>query len=512
MLMCQVVLHAIQKQMTKNPMATAVCYANRSYSYLDLEMASNQLANYLENYHVVEGDIIAFFMRRSFDVLVTMLGIWKVGASYLSLDFDTPLHRLKQLIFQAKPKCIVSEPSLINSLPQQIPILTRQDPEYLKCSTVYQKQPNIRPDQPAYLIYTSGSTGQSKGVLVTQANLTNYLFWFNEHFQITDRDIFNFNSSPAFDFAVTCTFPPLLVGAQVLITSEVDILNIEEYCNQLIQHQVTFVKWTPSYFKFLVSYVEKSRPNFSNLRYLMVAGEELLTTYVERWFSIYPSHTIINEYGPTETTVGITTQLITKSNLNKQLKTIPIGYPVQNSILYVVDSNNHVVEKGEIGELLVGGSSVSLGYYNEPELTNTSFIKNPFGIENDILYRTGDLVRQLSDESYLYVGRIDHQIKINGYRVEPSEVEYYLLQYITIDQAYVVARKSKENYQFLEGYIVLKPKTQFDEAKIRAYLSQHLFHFMVPRNFYVIDQFPLTSNGKIDHRNLLKPLEVEGYE
>lgn len=498
-------LSAIKAQFVRNPKAIAVCHDNQSFSYRDLETSANRLANYLRHHRVIQGDIVALYMRRSFDMLVAMLAVWKVGASYVSLDFETPSTRLVDIINQTRLKCIVTEPALLNALPQEFPLLTCQDYNLLNFDGHYASQSAKNEEQAAYLVFTSGSTGQPKGVLVTHGNLANYVFWFNKQFQITNQDVFNFNSSPAFDFAVTCTHAPLVAGAQVLITGEADVLDIETYCNQLVKHHVTFAKWTPSYFKILVNYVEKYKPDLSHLRYLMIAGEELLTNYVERWFAVYPSHTIINEYGPTETTVGIMTQVITKSNLNKQLKTVPIGLPIRNTSFYIVGSNCDLRPQGEVGELWIGGASVALGYYMAPQLTQTCFIENPFcNNKGDMLYKTGDLVKQLPDESYLYVGRIDNQVKINGYRVEISEIEHGLLQQPEVDHACVVVRENESCDRYLEAYIVLKPQIHsFNESELCKNMSQHLPQFMMPQRYHIIDHIPLTSNGKVDHCALL---------
>lgn len=497
-------LSDIESQSAKNPMAIAVCHDGQTFSYRDLEVSANRLANYLKHFRVAQGDIVVLYMRRSFDLIVAMLAVWKIGATYVSLDFETPSERVISIINQSKPKCIITEPALLNDLPQEFPLLTCQDPELLDFDHYYESQTEKSGKNAAYLIYTSGSTGQPKGVLVTHDNLSNYIFWFNKHFNITNQDVFSFNTSPAFDFAVTCLHAPLVAGGQILITSEADVLDIETYINQLVKHRVTFAKWTPSYFKILVNYVEKYKPDLSHLRYLMIAGEELLVKYVERWFEIYPSHNIINEYGPTETTVGITTQLITKSNLNKQLKTVPIGQPVRNSNLYIVDSHGNLLPQGEVGELWIGGASVALGYYKSSELTQRSFIKNPFSEKNEMLYKTGDLVKQLPDKSYLYIGRIDNQVKINGYRVEINEVEHYLLQHPEIDQACIVVREDEGNNRYLEAYIVLKSQDHsFNVSELRKNISQCLPQFMIPQYYHIIDHIPLTANCKIDHRALI---------
>ncbi len=509
------IIHCIQEQITQHPEAIAVVHEHRVFTYRELDAHANRLSHYMTQYHVQSGDRVVFLMRRSFDLLATVLAIWKLGAVYVPLDPSTPSARLQHILNEVAPRCVISEPALLSKIPcQKMPVLTVKDLAYQDCNPDFNTlhDGNID-DQLAYLIYTSGSTGVPKGVMITHANLANHVTWLTQKFQFSSKDCFSFNSSMAFDFSVASTLIPLSVGAKIVMTSEATTLDLKHYFKQLTEHQVTFAKWTPSYFKLLVEYVEHYQPDLSAFRYIMLAGEELLTVYVKRWLDIYPHHSLINEYGPTEATVGITTHVVTRTNLNTALRTVPIGSAAKNTTLYVVGRQNNLCKPGEIGELLIGGASVARGYYKQPKLTADRFIDHPFSSDKQTFYKTGDLVKQLSDGSYLYVGRIDQQIKIDGYRVELSEIEYRMMHYPGIQQAAVTVEKNELNNATLMAYIVLDHNSSIDFKKLRQHLSQYLPQFMMPKHYYRISQIPLNQNRKVDYaalkKHMIKPKVTE---
>jgi amino acid adenylation domain-containing protein len=485
----------------------AVVHNDNIFTYQDLESHSNKLAHYLDKFNVKKNSKVAFLMRRSFDMLTTILAIWKLGATYIPLDPKTPKKRIEHMLNDISPTCIVSDPALLSKIPYNNGlILTLADPEYVSSKETNCSVNGDFDNLLAYIIYTSGSTGQPKGVMLTHANVVNHIKWLIQDFQFSSEDCFSFNSSMAFDFSVACTILPLAVGAKIVITNEEDTLDIEKYCQQLVKNKVTFVKWTPSYFKLLVDYVEIHHPDLSAFRYLMTGGEELLTSYVERWLKIYPEHRIINEYGPTEASVGITTHVITKDTLDKSLYTVPIGKPAINTTLYLVDQQNNLVADGETGELLIGGASVARGYYNQPQLTAERFIDDHFTKNSQKLYRTGDLVKKLPDNSYLYVSRIDNQVKVDGYRIELNEIEHWLLKYAGIKHVKVIIDKTNRGTPIIIAYFVIDGLSPVSFDDLRNYLSNCLPQFMIPSHFVQVSHIPCNRNGKVDIEALKKQI------
>ncbi len=494
------IINSIMESIVKYPSRVAII-DNAPYTYQELDLHSNKISNYLLKYNVQHESKVVFLMRRSFDMLATILAIWKRGGTYIPLDLKTPPQRIKRILDNIEPACIVCDSSLLSHISGEgdIPVLTLKDTEFINCDNYC----NISEQaQLAYMIYTSGSTGEPKGVMITQDNLVNHVSWLIDDYGFSSTDCFSFNSSMAFDFSVACTLLPLSVGAKIIITSEIDTLDIATYCRQLEENKVTFAKWTPSYFRLLIDYVEHSRPNLLFFRYIMVAGEELLTSYAEKWFNIYPSHRLINEYGPTEATVGITTYLVTKETLNKELHTVPIGKPAINSTLYLADLQNNLIKDNEIGELLIKGASVALGYYKQPKLTAERFIDNPFDNKSEKLYRTGDLVKKLPCGNYLYVGRIDNQVKVNGFRIELSEIEHYILQYNNIRHAKITIEKEDQETSKINAYLVLRENTSIHLENLRKALSQQLPNFMIPSQFFFVSHIPVNKNGKVDYKAL----------
>ena len=495
--------HSILKHLKKETETVCALQDNIIYSYDDLEKLSNQLANYLVKYQVIPSSKVVIFMRRSFDSLAAILALWKLGACYVPIDYQTPLERIKFILHEVKPKCVITEPALVNKFNEiNVPILTLKDPILFKQTILFDSILIKDNEALGYIIYTSGSTGEPKGVMVTHSNIDNYVTWLTSTLEMNTTDVVNFNASLAFDFSITCTIAPLAARASILISNESTALNIDYYLNELSINKVTIVKWTPSYFKILVEQAESKPYNLSSLRYILLGGEPLATTYVQRWLAIYPTHCIVNEYGPTETTVGVASHRVDITNLNKSCPTIPIGNPINNTRFHVLTNQNKLAKHGEVGELLIGGSSVTAGYYRQENITKTQFIINTSLATDSKLYKTGDLVRQLQDNTYLYLGRIDRQIKVNGYRIEPAEIEYHLLNYEDIQQAVVTSEVIEEVNNILTAYIVIKGNQSLEVENIEKCLLKYLPSYMLPQYYFLLSKIPLTENGKIDFIHL----------
>ena len=456
-------LEKIQEIIKNTPKAIAAIHEEEKLTYQQLGYNANRLSLYLKSQQVKKGSVVVLFMRRSPDVLVSILAIWQLGASYLPLDYETPKERIKKILKEVQPSCIISEPALLLKIPKEnIPVITLKDPEIDKISTVKNVSTDLTQSSSkdlAYIMYTSESTGNPKRVIISQTNLKNHIDWLIETFNFSNKDVFSWNSPVAFDFSVPCMLAPLIVGATIIISSESDIFAIERYCQQLITHQVSFVKWTPSYFRLLIEYARNNQLDLSSFRYLMVAGEPFLTTLAQNWFEIFPSHTLVSEYSPTETSVGITGYIFNHKTLNTQLNTVPIGKAVSNSDLYVVDAESSLLNPGKINELLIGSKSVGLGdlgYYQAKEqaeiksidLTNEKFIGNCFSKSSEKLYRTGDLVKCLKEKQNTASDTKKDDNKKNRHAIAIIALECKFPGAENSEKFWEICKKGKETISF----------------------------------------------------------------
>lgn len=497
------ILDAIKGRQGVDTNIAALIHDETAYTYRTLIDVYERFSDYLHTVPIQSGDRVIILMRRSFELIAAMLSVWQLDATYVPIDMNTPTARLQHIIKDVSPRCIVSEPAFLTKCSDvMVPVLTLYDVMNKEMTVSNCSQMGLKhSDSLAYLIYTSGSTGTPKGVMITQANLENYILWVSNHLTLSSADCFSFNSSMAFDFSVTCTWLPLFLGARILITPEEDTLQIGQYYAQLIQHRVTVVKWTPSYFNLLLEYAERHHPPLDHLRYIILGGEVLFTAPVARWLAIYPHHCLINEYGPTETTVGVTAEHVTMDTLDPSSLTIPIGYPARGTTLRIVDAEGRPIQSGEVGELWVEGGSVGAGYYHRPELTDASF-GTVTEKQSQRFYKTGDLVQQLPDGRYCYLGRRDQQVKINGYRVECGEVEQTLLRYPSIRQAVVVAESSGPLTQILVAYLVIDSKSSVEFKAVNAFLLQSLPAYLCPTHYHLISHVPMNRHGKRDEAAL----------
>lgn len=497
-----------ERQVEERPESIAVIYNNQSITYADLNSRANQLAHYLRAVGVNADRSVALCLERSIDTLIAMLGILKAGGAYLPLDPSQPEERLSMILQDSKTAFLVSQFDI-----------AKKFIHYHGTKIILDKLPSLA-DQPdhnpdfeynsanlAYIIYTSGSTGKPKGVLIEHGSVVNYCRWLDDYCDYSDQDHIDFSANYVFDMAVTTSIVPLMLGLKIIICPDDIKKTPRAYLNHLKNHQINTIKITPSYFHILLQEVSDSVIPLPHLKNIILGGENLPTKDCQSWLSLYQEHRLFNEYGPTEATVAVSQFKVTYSNVFSLGAYVPIGKPGPTMECYLLDDAMKPISDGDTGELYIGGNCLARGYLNAPALTNKQFVRVSIGKSaKKRLYKTGDLCRRLADESIEYIGRIDDQIKIRGYRVEPEEIEKYLSAHPAIKEALVLARGDKLNEKRLIAYYILNDGHSLEnDNEIRQYLQQHLPEFMIPSAFVCVDSFPLNENGKLDRAALPIP-------
>ncbi|WP_353931424.1 non-ribosomal peptide synthase/polyketide synthase [Okeanomitos corallinicola TIOX110] len=482
------------EQVEKTPNAVAVVFENQQLTYSELNNKANQLAHYLISLGVKADILVGICVERSLEMIIGQLGILKAGASYLPIDPEYPTERIKFILEDTKINILLTQQNLKQKIQNNQTQTTCLDTEWEKINQQNQKNPHkeITSNHLAYVIYTSGSTGTPKGVEITHQGLTNLINWHQKQFKITTADKATQLAGTGFDAAVWETWPYLTAGATLHLVRKEILVSPEQLQKWLTENQITisFVP-TPITQELLKLDWKKEK---TKLRYLLTGGDKLTQNPTNK----IPFQ-VINNYGPTENTV-VTTSCI----LETQKQTSPsIGKPIDNTKVYILDSNLQPVPVGVAGELHIAGTGLARGYLNRPELTAEKFIPNPFDNGKTKLYKTGDLVRYLTDGNIEYLGRSDNQVKIRGFRIEIGEIETALNQNENVQTSVVVVREDKPGYKKLVAYIVSETKLKTKE--LRKYLKSKLPEYMIPSNFVYLENLPLTPNGKIDRRALPEP-------
>ena len=506
----QQTIHTLfESQVERMPDNTAVVYAGKSLAYGKLNEKANQLAHHLRENGVKPGAHVALCMDRSIDCLITILAILKAGGAYIPLDPSQPEERLLFILNDnGTPVLIVkSKPQEQFIHYQGKIIIIDNDAKKISKQANHNLSSLVTPQDLAYVIYTSGSTGIPKGVLIEHRSVVNYCSWFADYCHCEPQERIDFSSNYIFDMAVTTSIVPLTLGLTVVICNDELKHIIRPYLQHLEKNKVNIVKITPSYFKVLLHEVKNNFIALPHLKTIVLGGENLSSADCASWLALYPEQILFNEYGPTEATVAVSQYRVCKANLSASEVNIPIGTPGQNMKCYILGADNALVLEGEIGELYIGGVSLARGYLNQPELTESLFITDPFSNkDNARLYKSGDLCRQGPNGVIEYLGRIDAQVKIRGFRVEPGEIEKYLVEHPAIDAAIVLAREEHLNEKRLIAYYILKEASKAPSAsQLRQYLQKRLPDYMIPTVLVRVDAFPLTANGKLDFKALPVP-------
>ncbi len=355
----------------------------------------------------------------------------------------------------------------------------------------------------AYVIYTSGSTGTPKGVLIEHAGVINYALWFARACDVQPGDRVDFSSNPAFDFALTISLVPLILGLTVVICNDTTKKDPRRYLHYIQNNAIKLIKLTPSYFRVLVNEVKNKACPLPQLEKILLGGENLSKAECESWLSYYSHQELFNEYGPTETSIAVTIFQVNAKNVASLGENIPIGQLAPDLRAQLVDKNGRIVSSlNETGELYIGGICLARGYLNQPELTAKNFISN----EQGRWYKTGDLCRQHADGNFECLGRIDHQLKIRGFRVEIEEIESYLSLHPALKTAVVIATDKYQKEKSLIAYYILQEgQDELDSTVLREHLKRYLPEYMIPLAFVRMDSFPLNANEKLDRAALPIP-------
>ena len=495
------VVELFERQADKTPQAVAVEFADRQLTYAELNARANQLARYLEKLEVGPETTAGLCMERSLEMFVALLGIMKAGAVYVPLDPQYPADRLAFMAEDAALKLTLIHNMTANVTPQSVGRIVNlsRDTELISQEPDSNLSVKDHPENLAYIIYTSGSTGKPKGVGISYGALCNQLCWATRALQLSATDRFLQKGSLSFDASFEEIFTPLLAGARIVATKPGGEHDVEYLAKLVASQDVTCIDVNPSLLRAFLDYPDATV--WRSVRLVTCGGEALKPELVKLFHTRF-SGTLINVYGPTEAAV----QCSWADNL-QPAESVPIGRPVANTTLFVLDEHFEPVPVGAAGELFIGGAGVARGYINHPALTAERFMPDPFSASGgERLYSTGDLVKWRNDGQLYFVGRLDYQVKLRGYRIELGEIEKAIESHPQVKQAVVVVREDQPGVPRLVGYVVrVAEGPTFNIAALREYLKKRLPDYMVPAAWVEMKEFPLTPTGKIDRKALPAP-------
>ncbi|MDZ3952380.1 amino acid adenylation domain-containing protein [Bacillus thuringiensis] len=495
------------QQVCSNPHAIAISTETGSYTYEEVNQRSNQIATYLVENGIRVNEVVAIYLDRSVESILCMLGILKSGGVYVPIDINYPTERVSYILNDSKAKVILTKQILIkDSLIQQGKVVAIED---VFASVAIQDILNKnKVEDPAYMIYTSGSTGKPKGTLLKHAGVLNLVEWRSRTFRMTKHDVLSQFYSHSFDSSVSEIFSALLTGARLHLLTEEQKFSSDTFLNAIATYNITISDVATAFFKQLANGISpKQLVLIDSLRVLIMGGEAASAEAIRKWKSkVGKEVQIVNEYGPTETTVSSLYYSVPEY-VGNDVTNIPIGRPIGNTKIYILNEDMQPCPIGVIGELYIESVGVAITYVNQPDKTEQSFVCNPFSKEKrSHLYRTGDLVRLTLSGDIEYMGRRDRQLKIRGYRIELGEIEDVLLQEPRIQQAVVLP---DEEGNELYAYFTVYNQSEIDIEEAYQHVSAVLPEFMVPKGYVCVPNIPVTQNGKIDVQKLMEQNQIQ---
>jgi amino acid adenylation domain-containing protein len=469
----------------------------KQLTYAELNRRADALASRLQAMGVGPDMPVAVSMDRSAELVVSLLAVMKSGGAYVPVDPGYPEQRRRFMIEDCGARVILTQKALRHTLPTG-PAIVSVD-EIWSELVDGKPEPRATADNVAYMIYTSGSTGMPKGVMVEHRSIVNRLEWQNRYLGVGVDDVILQKTPYSFDVSVWEFFSPLMAGARLVMARPEGHKDPSYLLEAITTHGVTITHFVPSMLQAIVG--EPDLKRCTSLRHIVCSGEALSPTLRDRLLEVLPVE-LHNLYGPTEAAVDVSAA---KCVRNDPPWTVPIGRPVANTTLYVLDADLQPVPIGVPGELYIGGVQVGRGYMNRPELTAERFVRDPFSRNGGRLYRTGDLSRFLSDGQIEFLGRLDNQVKIRGFRIELGEIEAAIEKQHNVRQAVVAVKELSPGDQSLVAYLTSKNGAAPDPSSLRSALASSLPDYMVPQHWMVLPEMPLTSSGKVDRKALPLP-------
>jgi amino acid adenylation domain-containing protein len=500
-----------EEQVERTPDAVALVFEEQQLTYRQLNIRANQLAHYLQTLGVKPEVLVGICVERSFEMLVGLLGILKAGGAYVPLDPTYPQQRLSYMLDDSQVSVLLTQQKLVAGLPNHEAVVVCLDTDW---DNITQQSPqnlvnNLTSENLAYTIYTSGSTGKPKAVQILHRAVVNFLCTMQQQPGITAEDVLVGVTTFTFDIASLEIFLPIIVGARLVMAKREVASDGKQLLNLLVANGATIMQATPATWQLML---EAGWQTGNQLK-ILCGGETLSPKLASQLQT--RSTSLWNVYGPTETTIW---SLISQVESQKDIKDIiPIGHPIANTKAYILDKFLQPVPIGVPGELYIGGDGLARGYLNRPELTQEKFIPNPFSTsKSQRLYKTGDLARYRRDGNIEFLGRIDDQVKLRGFRIELAEIEVKLLENPDVREAVVLAREVQPGNKQLVAYIVLNQKylecsqeqSQLQKniiQNIKSYLREFLPEYMIPNTIMVLESLPLSPNGKVNKRALPTP-------
>jgi amino acid adenylation domain-containing protein len=499
-----------EQRVAATPNAVALVSGSTKHTYSELNGKANQLANYLIKRGVKANSRIGICMDRSCEMVIAVLAILKAGGAYVPFDSSYPKARLAGMLQEIKLKHLLTMNALLEILPEDdgSVITLDGDKEQIERESSDNPQQDVAPSDLAYIIFTSGSTGKSKAAAVHHRGWRNLLNWFTRQFEITSRDKVLLVSSFSFDLTQRALVMPLISGGELHLLAA-NHFNPELALSTIDAQKITLMNCAPSPFYTLVENQSADvRRKLNSLRIVFLGGEAISGARLKDWVDSGTCKTeLVNVYGIAECSDVSTYYRL--HDFNRYVSgSVPIGIPIDNTRVYVMDSELHRMAVGEVGELCIAGEGVGKGYVNDAELTKKKFVKVKLGRKSELLYRTGDLGRLGKGGNFEYVGRVDYQVKVHGVRVELEEIETVLRQHSKTQEAIVLVKEVELGDQRIVAYVIPKESVSDTEwgsveEDLRRYARLKLPKNMIPNTFVKIREVPLNPNGKVD-RNALQ--------